>query len=244
MPSEATPPAPFDVADPTDADDAARLLTERYAAGADRLAWQEQGVTLSPEAAALAVLGDPSPSPDALVALVALTPRGQDVWDLYEHLAMTLARSLEQPVPWETLGRALNTSKQGAKQRFERRQRDAARLDAYRPELERPRPAAAGQRAWLDEHAVELRHVVTLLQFHRAELLAIDTHVAFAVHDLGRIHYMLGDADVLAGARRVMAAIEQAQQDRAALPSWDQVRLTERAWQVVDRLAVLVKLAP
>jgi hypothetical protein len=149
---------------------------------------------------------------------------------------MTLARELN--VPWEKLG----PSKQAAKQRYERRRRDAERLETYRPDLQRPRPA--GQRAWLDEHAVELRHLITLLQFHRAELMAIDTPVAYAVHDLGRIHYHLGDADVLVGARRLVDAINCAVRERAHLPVWDQVRLPDRAREVLDRLAALVTAAP
>ncbi|MER6830823.1 hypothetical protein ABT352_32855 [Streptosporangium sp. NPDC000563] len=242
MSSEADVPALFDVADPTDADQAARLLTDRYAFGDDRWAWQEHGVTLSPDAAALAVLADPSPSADALVALLALTPSGRAVWDLHEQLVMTLARTLPQPVPWETLGRALGTSKQGAQQRFERRQRDAPRLEAYRPTLDRPRPT--GGRAWLDEHASELRHrVAMVLEFHRPELLDIDSATAFAAHDLGRIHYMLGDADVLAGARRLVDVIERAVAGRAHLPVWDQVRLSSQARAAVDRLTALVRSA-
>ncbi|GAA3466581.1 hypothetical protein ACFFRN_43975 [Nonomuraea roseola] len=43
---------------------------------------EREGVTLPPEQAVLAVLADPSPSADALVALVALVPRGREVWDL------------------------------------------------------------------------------------------------------------------------------------------------------------------
>uniref|UniRef100_UPI003F49836A hypothetical protein n=1 Tax=Streptosporangium sp. CA-235898 TaxID=3240073 RepID=UPI003F49836A len=229
-------PALFSVLDPTDPEQAARLLTERYADGDDRRTWQEQGVTLSPEAAALAVLGDPSPAADSLVALVALAPRGRDRWELYEQLAMELAR--EQGVPWEKLGR----SKQAAQQRYERRQRAAARLEVHRPALARPRPVA--QRAWLDEHASELRHLVAQLQSHRPELMGIDSATAYAVHDLGRIHYMLGDAEVLAGARRVVDVIGQAVRERAYLPVWDQVRLPEGARAAVDRLAALVTSAP
>ncbi|MEU7005017.1 hypothetical protein, partial [Nonomuraea sp. NPDC046570] len=65
--------------DPTDPDAAARLLTARYAAGVDRTMWEREGVTLPPEQAVLAVLADPSPEADALVALV---PRGRQVWAL------------------------------------------------------------------------------------------------------------------------------------------------------------------
>ncbi|MEU7003922.1 hypothetical protein [Nonomuraea sp. NPDC046570] len=45
-------------------------------------------MTLPPEQAVLAVLADPSPEADALVALVALVPRGRQVWDVYERLGM------------------------------------------------------------------------------------------------------------------------------------------------------------
>ncbi|MEU4547565.1 hypothetical protein [Nonomuraea dietziae] len=62
----------FEVGDPTDPDTAARLLTARYATGADREMWEREGVTLPPERAVLVVLADPAPRADALVALVAL----------------------------------------------------------------------------------------------------------------------------------------------------------------------------
>ncbi|GAA4209166.1 hypothetical protein GCM10022252_75280 [Streptosporangium oxazolinicum] len=239
MSAEVSPPALFPVLDPTDARDAAQLLTERYAVGADLEAWRSQGVTLPLERAVLAVFADPSPSRDALIAVVALVPRGQAAWGLYEHLAMTLAREMSPPVPWERLG----PSKQAAKQKFERRERDAPRPDLGQLELERARPPA-GQRAWLDEHAAELRHVVSLLQAHRPELLDIDSPTAFAVHDLGRVQYHLGDQEVLAAARRVVTAIQHAVTTRAALPVWDQVRLPEGARTAVDRLAALVATAP
>lgn len=114
-------PALFVVDDPTDPDAAARLLTSRYATGADREMWEREGVTLRPEQAVLAVLSDPAPARDAIVAMVAIVPRGREMWDLYEYLGVSLARGLDKPVPWDVLGRATGTSKQAAQQRWEGR---------------------------------------------------------------------------------------------------------------------------
>lgn len=65
------------------------------------------------------------------------------MWDLYEYIGMSLARGRDKPVPWETLGRASGASKQAAQQRFERRQRDGAHLEA-RPAGEVVQPDGAG----------------------------------------------------------------------------------------------------
>ncbi|GAA2700776.1 hypothetical protein [Nonomuraea recticatena] len=189
----------------------------------------------------LAVLADPAPSADALVALVALVPRGREVWDLYEYIGMSLARGRDKPVPWEVLGRASGTSKQAAQQRFERRQRDGARLEARRPELGRAR---ATTREWLDEHANQLRGLVAVLTCHHSELIALSPAVAVAVHEFGAIHYMYGDADVLAGARKVVTAIRAEEQERTRRPSWDQYLLSARAWAAFERLEEFIAAAP
>ncbi|MFD9947667.1 hypothetical protein ACFWYW_46625 [Nonomuraea sp. NPDC059023] len=235
MSSEAITPL-FEVEDPADPDTAARLLTARYASGADRQMWESEGVTLPPEQAVLAVLADPSPGRDALVALVALVPRGRQVWDLYEYIGMSLARGLDEPVRWETLGRAAGTSKQAAQQRFERRHRDSARLEARRPDYGRPRPSP---RAWLDEHAAELRAAAAVLLAHHGELIAISPEVAVVVHRLGVIHYMLGDAEVLDGVRQAVAAVRREQTQRED-DRWGQLVLSERAWAALARVEHLL----
>ncbi|MEV7011681.1 hypothetical protein [Streptosporangium sp. NPDC051022] len=231
----------FDVADPADVDTAARLLTDRYAIGADLAVWRQHGVMLPPEEVVRAVLADPSPPRDALVAALALTPRGREAWDAYEQLLMRLAR--EDGAPWEVLGRALRTSKQGAQQRYERRQRAVDQLVIHQAVLERPRPTEVA-RAWLDEHAGELRGVSILVLRHHAELRGLGMAVAAAVHRFSGVHYMLGDADVLAAARQVVDAIGDVERERADLPTWDQVRMSGGCRAAVDRLADLVATAP
>lgn len=79
---------------------------------------------------------------------------------------------------------------------------------------------------------------------HRTELIAVAVSVAAVVHRFCGEHYLLGDQDVLAGARRVLNAVAQEELERAGLPVWDQVRLSERCRAAVDRLAELVTTAP
>ncbi|MFI9845137.1 hypothetical protein ACIHFD_49520 [Nonomuraea sp. NPDC051941] len=234
----------FEVDDPADPDVAARLITARYATGVDRELWEREGVTLPPEQAVLAVLADPAPPDEVIIASVALVPRGRQVWDWYESLALSLARNRARPISWETLGRAAGgTSKQAVQQRWERRQRDVARLEACRPEQARPRPT---QRAWLDEHANHLRGLAEILLCHRRDILSAtwDMRVTVALADFGTVHYLWGDADVLAGARRVVAAIREVERETADEPLLRRCVLPDAAAAALERMEALIAEAP
>uniref|UniRef100_UPI003F49578E hypothetical protein n=1 Tax=Streptosporangium sp. CA-256172 TaxID=3240076 RepID=UPI003F49578E len=104
---------------------AAEYLSDRYADGAHRAAWQRHLQPMPAREALAAAAADPEATPAARVAALTLTPLVRA--DLEAELAVLDGRELDliiavraDSTAWSTVGAALHLTKQGAAQRASR----------------------------------------------------------------------------------------------------------------------------
>ncbi|WP_433357707.1 hypothetical protein ACQP25_44830 (plasmid) [Microtetraspora malaysiensis] len=226
----------LDIPDPADPESGIRWLTDRYAAGTARQAWERDGTPMSAAAAMEAVLADPTPTKEAAIAALALRRQLAEEAERLDTAIVDMARG--RGVWWETIGASVGVSKQAAEQRHVRR------TDAARARRRAGKATAGGRlRAWLDQHANALRLAAVRVALAGRELRAVNVPVATAMYHLETAEGMYGDADVLARARDLVAAVADAEAQAGPHP-WDQVRLSAPAREAVDDLAKLVAEAP
>ncbi|MEU8378294.1 hypothetical protein [Streptosporangium sp. NPDC048865] len=219
---------------PLDPGEALRVLTERYATGADRQAWIERGVTLPLEQAVLAVLADPQAPPACRRAALALTVPARRLWEQRAAVLTDLARAGGDS--WSEIGRVLGVSKQAAQQQ-RTRQDDVVVEDVAGVALGGP---AARTAVWLEANGTQLRALASMPAYH-GELRDLSMDVAVAVSALSKALYLDGDAQVLAAARALVAAVERAHQEVA---EWQRPWVAERTWAYLGALAEFLTTAP
>ncbi|QSI49929.1 hypothetical protein [Thermobispora bispora] len=230
-----------DVLDVTDAAAAAEWLTDYYATGVARQAWERDRTPMPAFELVNRVLADPDPPEVAVLAALALRRQLMEAAERVDTEIVELAR--QRRVPWEVIGASVGVTKQAAFQRHARRTRP--RRPGGGGGGGRPGGRREPVRTWLDENARRLRALARdLLSSHGSELRDVNITVATAVHRLGIADYQGGDREVLECARLLLAAVDDAlEASKTALP-WDQVTLSPRVHETLGELRELLRSAP